>query len=154
MIAGGRRSRLTGITYPDHSTVSFTYDSRGRRITSTDQNGKTITYTYHDADRLTAVTDPASNTTQYAYDTENNLLSITDANAHATQFAYNSRGWVTQTTFHRRWRSTTPTTWSATCSRRPTAKATRSSISEPVLSVAEGTRCTGWRRIPIPTRRT
>ena len=99
MIVGGKRSRLTGITYPDHSKVSFTYDSRGRRITSTDQNGKTTTYTYDDADRLTAVTDPASNVTQYAYDTENNLLSITDANAHTTQFAYNSRGWVTQTTF-------------------------------------------------------
>ena len=92
-------SRLTGITYPDGSAVGFTYDIRGRRITSTDQNEKTTTYTYDDADRLTAVTDPASNVTQYAYDTENNLLSITDANGHATQFAYNSRGWVTQTTF-------------------------------------------------------
>jgi YD repeat-containing protein len=31
-------NRLTGITYPDGSAVGFTYDSRGRRITSTDQN--------------------------------------------------------------------------------------------------------------------
>jgi YD repeat-containing protein len=92
-------NRLTGITYPDNSTVSFTYDVRGRRITATDQNNKTTTYTYDDADRLTAVTDPATNTTQYAYDTEDNLLSITDANNHVTQFAYNARGWVTQTTF-------------------------------------------------------
>jgi YD repeat-containing protein len=79
--------------------MCFTYDVRGRRITSTDQNRKTTTYTYDDADRLTAVTDPANNTTQYAYDTEDNLLSITDANSHTTQFAYNARGWVTQTTF-------------------------------------------------------
>ena len=92
-------NRLTGITYPDGSTVGFTYDSRGRRITSTDQNNKTTTYTYDDADRLTAVTDPANNLTQYAYDTENNLLSITDANNHTTSFAYNARGWVTGTTF-------------------------------------------------------
>jgi YD repeat-containing protein len=92
-------SRLTGITYPDGSTVSFTYDSCGRRITATDQNNKTTTYTYDDADRLTAVKDPANNTTQYAYDTEGNLLSVTDANNHTTQFAYNARGWVTQTTF-------------------------------------------------------
>ena len=92
-------NRLTGITYPDASTVGFTYDLRGRRITSTDQNLKTTTYTYDDADRLTAVTDPATNTTQYAYDTEDNLLSITDANNHTTYFAYNARGWVTGTTF-------------------------------------------------------
>ena len=92
-------SRLTGITYPDGSTVGFTYDSRGRRITATDQNNKTTTYTYDTADRLTEVTDPALNNTHYAYDTEDNLLSITDANNHVTQFAYNARGWVTQTTF-------------------------------------------------------
>jgi RHS repeat-associated protein len=92
-------SHLTGITYPDGSTAGFTYDIRGRRITSTDQNNKTTTYTYDDADRLTAITDPANNTTQYNYDTEDNLLSITDANGHTTYFAYNARGWVTQTTF-------------------------------------------------------
>jgi RHS repeat-associated protein len=92
-------NRLTGITYPDGSTVSFTYDVRGRRISATDQNNKTTTYTYDDDDRMTSVTDPAHNTTQYAYDTEDNLLSITDANNHITQFAYNARGWVTQTTF-------------------------------------------------------
>ena len=92
-------SRLTGITYPDGSTVGFGYDLRGRRTSAADQNNRTTYYTYDDADRLTAVTDPANNKTQYAYDTEDNLLSITDANGHITQFAYNGRGWVTQTTF-------------------------------------------------------
>ena len=92
-------NRLTGITYPDGSTVGFAYDVRGRRTSSTDQNNRTTIYTYDDADRLTAVTDPANNTTGYTYDTEDNLLSITDANNHTTQFAYNARGWVTETTF-------------------------------------------------------
>ncbi len=41
-------SRLTGITYPDHSTVGFAYDTRGRRTSVTDQNGKTTNYTYDD----------------------------------------------------------------------------------------------------------
>jgi len=58
-------NRLTGIVYPDGSSVSFGYDVRGRRISATDQNNRTTTYTYDDADRLTAVTDPASNMTQY-----------------------------------------------------------------------------------------
>jgi YD repeat-containing protein len=61
-------NRLTGITYPDGSSVSFGYDYRGRRTSVTDQNQKTTSYTYDDADRLTAVTDPANNTTYYAYD--------------------------------------------------------------------------------------
>jgi RHS repeat-associated protein len=92
-------NRLTGITYPDGSSVSFGYDDRGRRTSATDQNQKTTTYTYDDADRLTAVTDPANHVTSYNYDTEDNLTSITDANNHTTNFAYNARGWVMQTTF-------------------------------------------------------
>jgi len=51
-----RRSlTMTGITYPHGSTVSFTYDVRGWRIKSTDQNQKTTYYTYDDADRLAEV---------------------------------------------------------------------------------------------------
>jgi YD repeat-containing protein len=49
-------NRLTGIVYPDGSSVSFGYDVRGRRVSATDQNNRTTTYTYDDADRLTAVT--------------------------------------------------------------------------------------------------
>ena len=46
----------------------FGYDSRGRRISATDQNNKT---------------------TIYAYDTESNLTDIWDANnSHHTQFQY------------------------------------------------------------------
>jgi YD repeat-containing protein len=46
-------NRLTGIAYPDGSSVSFGYDYRGRRTSVADQNGKITTYTYDDADRLT-----------------------------------------------------------------------------------------------------
>jgi YD repeat-containing protein len=44
---------------------TFTYDSRGRRTSATDQNGKTTNYAYDTADRLTTVTDAASNVTTY-----------------------------------------------------------------------------------------
>ena len=54
-------NRLTGITYPDGTSVGFGYDYRGRRTTATDQNNKTTTYVYDDADRLTSVTDAANN---------------------------------------------------------------------------------------------
>ena len=99
-------NRLTGITYPDGSSVSFGYDYRGRRTSVTDQNSRTTTYAYDDADRLTSVTDPASHTTTYAYDTENNLTSITDANGHATAFTYDAFGRVTQTAFPSSWTET------------------------------------------------
>jgi YD repeat-containing protein len=66
-------NQLTGITYPDGSSVSFGCDSRGRRTSVTDQNGKITTYAYDDADRLISVTDPANNLTTYNYDTEDNL---------------------------------------------------------------------------------
>ena len=92
-------SRLTGITYPNGTSVSFGYDYRGRRISATDQNNKTTTYAYDDADRLISVTDAADNLTQYTYDTEDNLTSITDANHHTTYFNYDTMGRVTQTTF-------------------------------------------------------
>ena len=92
-------NRLTGITYPDTTSVSFVYDTRGRRTSVTDQNGKVTSYAYDDADRLTSVTDAAQNVTHYAYDTENNLLSITDANSHTTSFTYDAFGRVTQTAF-------------------------------------------------------
>ena len=92
-------NRLTGITYPDSSSVSFAYDSRGRRTSVTDQNNRTTTHAYDDADRLTSVTDAAQHTTTYAYDTESNLISITDANSQVTTFTYDAFGRVTKTTF-------------------------------------------------------
>ena len=58
-------SRLTTITYPDSTTSTFAYDSRGRRTSVTDQNSKTTTYAYDDEDRLTSVTDAANNATTY-----------------------------------------------------------------------------------------
>jgi YD repeat-containing protein len=96
--------RLITITYPpaqsggSSTTSTFTYDSRGRRTSATDQNGKTTSYAYDTADRLTTVT-AAGNVTAYSYDTKNNLLGITDANSHTTNFTYDAFGRVTQTTF-------------------------------------------------------
>ncbi len=92
-------NRLTGITYPDGTSVSYGYDYRGRRTTATDQNNKTTTYGYDDADRLISITDATNNLTQYAYNTENNLVSITDGNNHITYFTYDAYGRPTQTTF-------------------------------------------------------
>jgi len=92
-------NRLTGVTYPDNSSVSFGYDTRGRRTSVTDQNNRTTNYVYDDADRLTSVTDATNHVTTYNYDTESNLTSITDANNNTTSFTYDANGRVTKTTF-------------------------------------------------------
>jgi YD repeat-containing protein len=63
--AYGATNRLTGITHPDNTTVSYGHDYRGRRTSATDQNNKTTTYVYDDADRLTSITDAATSLTQY-----------------------------------------------------------------------------------------
>jgi len=44
-------NRLTGIRYPDGTSVSFGFDSRSRRTSATDQNNRTTTYAYDDAGR-------------------------------------------------------------------------------------------------------
>jgi YD repeat-containing protein len=71
------RKQKVGIQNGDTTFIAFGYDSRGRRTSVTDQNGKVTSYTYNDADRLTSVTNAAQNVTTYGYDTKNNLLSIT-----------------------------------------------------------------------------
>jgi YD repeat-containing protein len=61
---------------PDSTINGFTYDSRGRRTSATDQNGKITAYACDDADRLLTVTDAANNVTTHGYDTATNLTSI------------------------------------------------------------------------------
>ena len=95
----GTYGTFFSLIYPDTTSVSFAYDTRGRRTSATDQNGKVTSYAYDDADRLTSITDAAQHVTTYAYDLENNLTSITDAAQHTTSFVYDAFGRVTQTAF-------------------------------------------------------
>jgi RHS repeat-associated protein len=92
-------NRLKDIIYPDGTTVSFGYDSRGRRTTVTDQNQNITHYGYDDADRLTSILDAANNLTQYGYDNEDNLTSIIDGDNNHTTFTPDTLGRVRKTTF-------------------------------------------------------
>ncbi|PYY17346.1 MAG: hypothetical protein DMG60_11925 [Acidobacteria bacterium] len=49
--------RRLDVCIPDTTITVFGYDTRGRRTSVTDQNGKQTTYAYDDADRLASVTD-------------------------------------------------------------------------------------------------
>jgi len=112
-------NRLTKIIYPDATSVTYTYDSLGRRTNMTDSQGIT-NYVYDKLGRLTKVDGPASNdtveytydklgnrltmkdpdgkTTHYAYDASSRLTSIIDPQGKVTNYSYDSLNNLTQTT--------------------------------------------------------
>lgn len=84
---------------PTQGNQSFTRDSSGNILTSTDQLGNTTTFTYDSLfNNITSFTDPLGNKTQLTYDSHGNLLTLADANRNTTTFIYNSGGQVTQIT--------------------------------------------------------
>ncbi|MGB6689895.1 MAG: choice-of-anchor D domain-containing protein [Terracidiphilus sp.] len=84
---------------PAAGSISYTFDSLGNVLTSTDGVGNTTTYTYDPRfNKVTSAKDPLGNVTQFVYDGSGNLVSIIDANGHSTQAAYNSFGLPVQIT--------------------------------------------------------
>jgi RHS repeat-associated protein len=84
---------------PSAGNVSYTFDSLGNMLTSTDGDGNTTTYTYDPRfNKITSIKDPLGKVTQFTYDATGDLTSSTDPNGHATQYTYNSFGQVTQVT--------------------------------------------------------
>ncbi len=102
---------LTGITYPDSTTESFTYDSSGNVTSRTDRAGKVWSFTYNSRGQvltatnlLTGVTtntysadgtlatriDPAGNTTTFGYDSLKRLILIAHADGTTRAFTYDN----------------------------------------------------------------
>ena len=105
--------------HPAAFTTSYTYDSFGDTLTTTDPLGHKTSYQYDAVQNLIAVTDANGHTTNYAFDLDNEPLSgkaadgsqvgyIYDANAniashidplgHATTYAYDAFNRVTSST--------------------------------------------------------
>ncbi len=78
--------RLTGTTYPNGDSQSYTYDPLGNRLTKVN-NGVTTNYTYDNADQMTA----AGGVT-YGYDNNGNQTS-----RGADTFGYNAENRLTST---------------------------------------------------------
>ena len=110
-------NRMTGVTYPDNTTKSYTCDFRNNKLTETDQLGRVTKYVYDVAGQLTSTTvafgtpdaattsytydldgrkltqtDPRGNTTSYAYDAAGRMISMTDAIGNITQYGYDGKG--------------------------------------------------------------
>ena len=93
----------TGFTDADTKTTTYTYDSRGLRLTQTDWNGKTTTYAYDSYGRLLTMTEAGSGitmATSYTYDVRNNPASESIARgskALTTQYIYDGFGRLLET---------------------------------------------------------
>ncbi|MFO7871732.1 MAG: RHS repeat-associated core domain-containing protein [Kiritimatiellia bacterium] len=75
--------RVTGITYPDDSSESFSYDSLGNLTNHVDTAGRTTRYTYLPTRKLSSIVRVMSGGTEvtnsFTYDNQFNTLDITDA---------------------------------------------------------------------------
>jgi len=101
----------------NHAT-SYTYDTRGKRLTVTDATG-TLTYTYNalgevltQTDQMSGVTtntfdshgnvltsqDALNNTATITYDAHGQLLTVTDPRNNTTTFTYDTNGNLTRRT--------------------------------------------------------
>jgi RHS repeat-associated protein len=116
-------NRLTGKTYPDSTTVGYTYDLDGKVTEVTDPTGTynftydnmarltgtstaysflsgtfTNAYTYDAASNRTGFTAPDSSTNTYSYDTLNRLTALANSWAGSFGFSYDALSRRTQMT--------------------------------------------------------
>ena len=94
------RGLVTSITSavgtPLQTTTSFTYDSRGNLVTTTNPKGDTTSLTYDNAGNVLRSTDGENRVTEFTYDPMNRLISVLDATLKITQYGYDPRGNLTQ----------------------------------------------------------
>ncbi|HWS72399.1 MAG TPA: hypothetical protein VN605_09805, partial [Thermoanaerobaculia bacterium] len=120
-------SRLTTITHPDSTTLTYAYDSRGNQTAVKDErhssanalfsfdfrnrlkqatqkrtivSGSDVVtqYGYNDHDDLTSVIDPNGNTTTYSFDDFGRMQKQISPVTGTTTYAYDAAGNLTSTT--------------------------------------------------------
>ncbi|MGN6545339.1 MAG: putative Ig domain-containing protein, partial [Aureliella sp.] len=75
------------------NTLKFQYDSQGRMISAVGPDGKvSITQTYDSNGRPVSTTDALNRTTEQRYDASGRLLEALDASGHKTSFGYSANG--------------------------------------------------------------
>jgi len=92
------KGNRTSTTLPDGTTSSYDYDNYGNMISTTDALGQTASYTYNSFGQLLTAKDPQGNTISYSYDAKGNMVSVTDTTGAKTEYRYDSKGNVTYIT--------------------------------------------------------
>ncbi|GLQ95089.1 putative Ig domain-containing protein [Dyella acidisoli] len=73
---------------------NYVLNANGDRLQSTDALGNTITYTYDSQHRVLTSTTPLNETTTYVYNVNGNLIHETDADGYSQSWVYNYFGQV------------------------------------------------------------
>jgi len=81
---------LSGITYPDGATESYTYDGGGNPLSFTDRAGKTWNMTYNNRGQVLSARNPLGGTAVFAYNSDGTLASRYDSDSPATRFEHDS----------------------------------------------------------------
>jgi RHS repeat-associated protein len=91
---------LAKVQYADGTSVSYTYDSSGNRLTATNQAGKIWKYTYNSRGQILTETDPDGYVQTYAYNAaDGTLASQTDAAGGVTNYSYDAQKRVNLVTY-------------------------------------------------------
>jgi RHS repeat-associated protein len=92
-------NRLTGVSYSDGSTpnVTFGYDADNQRVSMTDGTGSS-SYSYDSLGRLIQSTNGANQSVSYGYDLAGNLTSLLYPGRLEVSRAYDSNGRLTDVT--------------------------------------------------------
>jgi RHS repeat-associated protein len=90
---------LTGITYTDNKSETFTYDINGNLIEAKERSGDVFKYTYNSAGQITRKTFDDGKFEQYTYDTKGNLASVIDVNNKTTSLIYDANNRLTKITY-------------------------------------------------------
>lgn len=86
-------NRILSITDPLGRKMTYTYDTKGRVVTLTDNAGNVTRYEYEDTfSKVTKITDAIGNITTMTYDTKGNMLTTTGPDGKTTTFTYNTMG--------------------------------------------------------------
>ena len=72
--------------------TTHTYDTLGRRLTTTDGNGNTTTYAYDALGNVTSVTNPDGTTVAYDRNYTANQVTVTDENSNSLIYTYTPLG--------------------------------------------------------------
>jgi len=89
---------ITGISYPDGSSVGFTYDASGNVLSYTDRAGKTWSYTYNARGQILTTENPAGGVTTATYNADGTQARLKDELNQETLFTYDNKRRLTRVT--------------------------------------------------------
>ncbi len=89
---------LVKVTDAEGGVTTYTYNSKGDRISNKDANGHTTTFAYDAYGNLASEKDPLGNTVTAQWDARSRKIKTADANGNTTAFAYDTLDRLTSQT--------------------------------------------------------